>query len=213
MSHSNPDRRRFIAGMAGGLAGAALVAHATALEAATRATPGASRHVSAWDDSWTTKLGRYRTAFDVADIDAERGPDMIGDVMDAYHEAMGTTDADLGFVLVLRHKAVPYFFSDALWAKYEIGKLKTEKDSETKAPYRRNPHREVVTALQKRGVVVLGCNRAVQGFVGRMATETKRPAEEVKRDVMDGLMPGVILQPNGLYAMARAQDVGCGFMR
>jgi hypothetical protein len=35
----------------------------------------------------------------------------------------------------------------------------------------------------------------------------------VRDEVLGGLLPGVTLLPNGLYALARAQDVGCGFMR
>jgi hypothetical protein len=88
-----------------------------------------------------------------------------------------------------------------------------EKDPVTKAGYKRNPRRELVTRLQERGVIVLGCNKAVNGFIGMIAEQTNVTDADVRPVVMEGLMPGVILQPNGLYALARAQNVGCGFMR
>ena len=202
--------------MAGGVAGIAATACATSLHAADigqlskRALAGGT---GKWDDSWTTRLGAHRTVFDVSDLEAEPGPDAVPDVMDAYHDVLGTSDADLGFVLVLRHHAVPLFFGDAIWAKYPVSEDMKEKDPNTNAPYKRNPQRDLVAKLQQRGVVVLGCNRAVAGFIVRTADHAKAKTEDVRREVMGSLMPGVILQPNGLYALARAQDVGCGFMR
>lgn len=202
--------------MAGGIAGIAATAYATSLHAAD--TGLLSRHAlgggaGKWDDSWTARLGSHRTVFDVPDLEAEPGADAVPDVMDAYHEVLGTADSDLGFVLVLRHHAVPLFFGDAIWAKYRVSEDMKEKDPNTNAPYKRNPQRELVAKLQQRGVIVLGCNRAVSGFIERTAEQAKARSEDVRREVMASIMPGVILQPNGLYALARAQDVGCGFMR
>ena len=213
MTRPHSDRRRFLAGLAGGLAGAALVTPGATLHAALRTTVPEEGRASAWDDSWTTRLGPHRTTFDVPDLDAEPGVDGVASVMDAWHEALGTRDADLGMVLVVRHTAVPFLFSDALWARYDLGKAMKEHDEATKAPYRRNPKRADIIALQARGVVVLGCNRAVQGLSGHIASETRASAEAVQHEVMNAILPGVILQPNGLYALARAQDVGCGVIR
>lgn len=182
-------------------------------EAGARVLPGNHAGDGKWDDSWTTKLGRHRTVFDVASLEADPGVDQVADVMDAFHEVLGTSDPDLGFVLVIRHRAVPLFMSDVIWAKYDLGKDMKEKDPETSAAWTHNPARATLEKLQKRGVIMLGCNRAVTGFIGRMAKHTKTSEDDVKREVMEGIMAGVILQPNGLYALARAQDVGCGVMR
>jgi hypothetical protein len=35
----------------------------------------------------------------------------------------------------------------------------------------------------------------------------------VHQELLGNLLPEVTLLPNGLYALARAQDVGCGVMR
>lgn len=208
----SPDRRGFIAGIAGGLAGIALTSCAGSLPgAATAAAPTSA--TGKWDDSWTTRLGHYRTVFDVADMDTEPGVDGMSRVMDGYHEVLGTTDRDLGFVLVIRHRAIPFIFSDALWARYDIAQYIKEKDPVTGQPYKRNPRRELIARLQSRGVTVLGCDRAVRGYIETLAEQTKATADAVRPLVMKELLPGVILQPNGLYALARAQNLGCGFMR
>jgi intracellular sulfur oxidation DsrE/DsrF family protein len=206
--------------MAGGVAGLAVTACApmqqagasvAAMPGATPgATPGGARR---WDDSWTTRLGRHRVVFDVSELEQAPGPWVVEDVMDAYHEVLGTTDRDMGVVLILRHHAVPLFFGDATWATYELSKDMKEKDPKTNEAYRTNPARELVTKLQGRGVTVLGCNRAVQGFSARTARQTKANVDEVRKGVMDAMLPGITLLPNGLFALARAQEVGCSFMR
>jgi intracellular sulfur oxidation DsrE/DsrF family protein len=210
------QRRDFLASVAGGVTALAATACALPMQQAgdgafERSAPAAT--AQRWDDSWTGRLGRHRVVFDVSELEQAPGPWVVGDVIDAYHEALGTTDRDMGVVLILRHQAVPGFFSDALWAKYELAKNMKEKDPKTKEAWRVNPMRELVTGLQARGVTVLGCNRAVRGFTMRTAKQAGVSEEAMRREVMDNLLPGVILLPNGLYALARAQEVGCSFMR
>jgi hypothetical protein len=45
------------------------------------------------------------------------------------------------------------------------------------------------------------------------AERTKRDVEEVKNDVRNGLVPGAILMPTGVFALVRAQNAGCAYMR
>lgn len=210
MTANSSNRRHFIASVAG-MASVAAAASVLPLAGAAADMPATT---GTWDDSWTQRLGKHRVAFEQYELEQSPAPVwFVSRVMDGYKEVLGTTDADLGMVLVLRHEAVPYFFSDALWAKYDIAKGMKEMDPSTKAPYRVNPLREEVQGLQKRGVIVLGCNRAVTAFVTRMAEEAKADRAAVEAEVRANLFPGVILQPNGVYAVARAQDVGCGLVR
>jgi hypothetical protein len=208
MTRQTPDRRQFLASIGASAATLAL-AGCAANGSGLTTTP----HASAWDDSWTQRLGRHRTLFDVPELDATPGVGQVAPVMDAYHEVLGTSDADLGFVLIIRHMAVPLFFNDELWAKYDIGASLKYKDPKTSAPFKYNPVRPLIARAQQRGVIVLGCSTAVVGFAGMTAQKAKTPVAAVKDEVMAGIMPGVILQPNGLYALARAQNAGCGFMR
>jgi hypothetical protein len=216
VSRPTSHRRDFLVGIAGGIAGLAVTSCAGSRQGGATSETLAlapARSGTTWDDSWTTRLGRLRTVFDVADLETEPGASAVPDVMDAYHEALGTTDRDLGIVLVLRHRAIPLFLGDAIWSKYDVARKMAEKDPATNAPYRVNPQRALIVKLQQRGVIVLGCNRAVSGFIARTATETKTAEADVRRDVMGSILPGVILQPNGLYALSRAQTAGCGVMR
>jgi hypothetical protein len=216
MLNSPTDRRTFVATLTGGTA--ALLSAAGCASPLVGGMPGGSSsptplRSAKWDDGWTTRLGRHRTVFDVADLEAQPGVGQIAPVMDAYNEVLGTSDKDLGFVLVIRHFAIPMALSDAMWAKYDVGADLKRKDPATKESYKRNPFTTLITSVQARGVTVLGCHSAAIGLAGLLAQRAKADAATVREEVLRGLLPGVILLPNGLYALARAQDVGCGFMR
>ncbi|MEO7455838.1 MAG: hypothetical protein ABIY52_06205 [Gemmatimonadaceae bacterium] len=206
-------RRAFLLGMARTAATLAIAGCRSA--AATVPDIGAGRAApsSKWDDSWTKRLGAHRTVFDFAEIEATPGMGQIPPVMDAYNEVLGTTDHDLGFVLVVRHMAVTALLDDAMWNKYDLGADLKHKDPSTSAPFKRNPFRGLISLIQNRGVVLLGCNTALMGLGAMMAQREKKEMATVQEEFRKALFPGVILLPNGLYALSRAQEVGCGFMR
>src|SRR4051812_3126842 len=61
-----------------------------------------------FDDSWTRRINKpYRAVFDFPDIKDPTPVGKLEAVMDAHHEALGLTDADLSFVLIIRHFATP----------------------------------------------------------------------------------------------------------
>jgi intracellular sulfur oxidation DsrE/DsrF family protein len=118
---------------------------------------------------------------------------------------------------------------DALWAKYPVARVANVKPSEANRkkdpfpafnPYAR-PHTEaekeygeyLLEGLLGAGAVVLACNNAFMGFTYRLAKETKADLDAVRAEARAGLLRGVALQPSGVYATLRAQEVGCTFMR
>ena len=115
-------------------------------------------------------------------------------------------DADAQAVLVIRHQAIPMVFNDAMWAKYGVGKLAQLADGS------RNPYGQRITALGAR-VIVLGCDQATRNFTGRMASGAGGDRTAVYEEVKANLLPGVILQPTGVYAVHRAQEGGCTMIR
>jgi hypothetical protein len=209
---SPTDRRSFVATLAGSTAMLSLTACTSAAAGAVGTAPRASSRSSKWDDGWTERLGKHRTVFDVPDFDSQ-GVWQVAPVMDAFNEVLGTSDKDLGFVLIVRHSAIPMAFKDEIWAKYDFTQELKRKDPKTNETYKRNPYAAMITAAQARGVVVLGCHVAAVGMSNMLARRANMDATAVREEVMANLLPGVTLLPNGLYALARAQDVGCGFMR
>ena len=179
-----------------------------------------ARSATEWDDSWTKHLGSsHRFVFDMADMArASSVLDEIGTLYSDYHEALGTPDRDMHVVLVIRHSALALALGDALWDKYAIGELRSVKDPATDAWATRNPMlaaarpteaTTAIDALQRRGVTLLACNRAMVGLGESIAEKQKLDRAAVEQDLRAGLLPGVTLQVNGVYARLRAQDAGC----
>lgn len=231
-SPPSTPRRDFLARVAATTA-AALVAgsaHATSLAAATARRSDAARTAAPdFDDSWTERVraAKHRVVFDSPDVGGGSALEQAMVFMDNYHEMFGATDAESVPVVVMRHLGTVLAMNDALWEKYALGARAKVDDPATGQPAKRNPFVRIGTdesvepisagaalpALHARGAVLLACNRALMHFADQKARELKADVEAVRAEFRANLVSGVILQPSGIYAVARAQEAGCGFIR
>jgi len=197
------------------LAAAACRGPAAAVESATTVpTPGPRGAApSNWDDSWTTRLkAKHRAVFDSPEIDDGLALNHTTGYVRAMHDALGSDDAQT--VLVLRHHGVPLAFNDAMWAKYAIGEDKKVRDrSGDWATH--NPHAGTIAAqLLAKGHIVLACDLATRNYAGQISRRLAgATTAAVYQELKANLIPGVILQPTGVYAAHRAQEVGCTYIR
>jgi hypothetical protein len=188
-----------------------------------------------WDDSGFGRLtAKHKAVFDTPDVSEGMilGPGHATRYINGVHDALGASNADVQTVVVIRHHAIAFAFNDAMWAKYEIGKdLKIKGDGEewaTKNPFTAsrnrggrgggavaNNDRPQANAewLTSHGHILLGCDLATQGYAGTIASRTKGTMKTIYEELKANLVPGLILQPNGIYATLRAQEAGCVFMR
>lgn len=192
-------------------------------------TPRSAGRSPAFDDSWTTRVraAAHRAVFDSPDVADGLALGHAAVFMDNYHEMFGTSDADTVPVIVMRHQGTVIAMGDALWEKYELGKRTKLVDPVTGEVATRNPFVSVgakdphaliepgctLPALRARGAVLLACNRALMHFAAQKSREMKLKLEDVQEEFRAGLVPGVILQPSGVYAVIRAQEAGCGAVR
>lgn len=182
-----------------------------------------------FDDTWTAQVraAAHKAVFDSPDVSDGLALGHAAVFMDNYHEMFGTRDADTVPVIVLRHQGTVIAMGDALWDKYELGKRTKLVDPVTGDEARRNPFVNVgkddkhaliepgctLPALRARGAVLLACNRALMHFAAQKAKEMKLNEDEVKAEFRAGLVPGVILQPSGIYAQIRAQEAGAELVK
>lgn len=138
------------------------------------------------------------------------------------------TEKDCSVVVVLRHSSIGYAMEDKLWTKYELGKVFEANDPETKQPATRNPFwrpkpgaykipgvGEIligVDQLQASGVQFCVCQAAINVYSAVLAESMKLKHEDVKKDFMDAILPGIQPVPSGVWALGRAQDHGCGYI-
>jgi intracellular sulfur oxidation DsrE/DsrF family protein len=64
-----------------------------------------------------------------------------------------------------------------------------------------------------RGLTVLVCNRAAMNMAHSFAEKYKLDVEKVREEVRNGLIPGALLMPNGIFAIVRAQNAGCAYLK
>ncbi|MEP6712205.1 MAG: twin-arginine translocation signal domain-containing protein [Ferruginibacter sp.] len=178
-------------------------------------------------DEWFAKIkGKHRIVFD-ATHPKEIFPFAWPRVFLMTNEATGSPAKDCGVVVILRHEAIPYAFEDKLWAKYKFGEMFSANDPATKAPSIRNPFwkpekgafkipgiGEVaigINELQDSGVMFCVCNAAMTVYSAAVAEKMGLAAADVKKEWMDGLLPGVQPVPSGVWAVGRAQEHGCAY--
>ena len=217
------QRREFL----GQLATAAVVLAGTACAAPALATSQASAPADApvaptsstpasktvFDDSWVGRLtAKHKAVFDSPEINDGAAIWQAQLWAAGFKEMYNLTDADTQAVLVLRHAAVPMVFNDEIWAKYQVGKLRKVK-SEQGAWATANPYAKMLAEAHAKGSIILGCNLAAMSVAASIAQANKLDAETVRKDIRANLIPGALLMPSGIFAVHRAQEAGCTYLR
>ena len=232
-------RRTFLAQLATVTAAFAATACASGGASAAAALPGAAEPVGEFpklapvpalpalefDDSWASRItGRYRAVFDSPAIEDGTAVFNAYSYMQGFKDMYKVQDADVNAVIVMRHMAIPMILDDEIWARYKLGEYTKTKEAAGDAWAQRNPFWKAapgdtggadytLDALHRRGVVLLGCALATQGFAGILARRAGDSSAAMFDELRRHLVPGVQLQPSGIFAVMRAQEAGCHYMR
>lgn len=216
---SNLPRRSFL----GGAAAAALgLAAAPALGAVVHGTVTSSaRNPDAWLEALT---GKHRSIVDMPGFNDGLPPVHILNYLNTYNTAYSVPDSDINVVGTFYGSTTLLAANDAMWAKYRLGELVGVEGADG-TPATRNPWRTEVKALgmtiapagieslQRRGVLFIVCNNALNFFTGTIAQARGLAAATVDADVRANLLPGVVVVPAMVIAIERAQAHGLAYRR
>ncbi len=173
-------------------------------------------------EAWLGRIkGKHRQVFDAPEPN-DGLPLAWSRVFLSTSNEAGTPDSDLCAVVVLRHSAIPLAMNDEAWAKYKFGELFKITDHATNAPAVRNVYAHVkpgelpfpdmaVEQLQGRGVLFSVCNMAITFYSAGVAKNMDLKAEDVKKDWIAAVLPGIQVVPSGVLAVNRAQEKGCSY--
>jgi intracellular sulfur oxidation DsrE/DsrF family protein len=178
-------------------------------------------------DEWFNKItGKHRIIFDATHPE-EIMPFAWPRIFLITNDKTGTPAKDCSVVVVLRHNAIPFAFEDRLWKKYKFGSKYKIDDPTTGTASVRNPFWKPakgdfmipgigeaqigIDELQSDGVMFCVCDVAISVQSSRMAKTMKIDADEVKKDLMTGLLPGIMVVPSGVWAVDRAQEHKCSY--
>lgn len=229
-------RRRFL-----GLLGGASILGVTATPSFLHAAPPVAPHdplarpyhgddhalpiTETWDMSWTTRVnGKYRAVFDSPEI--ADGAALVRAVAwcDMYKEVYGSERSEMSPVVVFRHSAIDLIMKDEYWARYEVGKDNKLRTNEGKKWRVTNPvsgdsagsderaRKYTVEPFLSSGGVVLACGWAFRFVTSRIAKKDKLEAADARKRATELMIPGIIIQPNGIFACLRAQEAGCHYI-
>ncbi|MGC4037846.1 MAG: twin-arginine translocation signal domain-containing protein [Chitinophagaceae bacterium] len=223
--HKQTSRRGFLGSIAAGTTALGISAIATPFNLHAETIQGNNPEDP---DAWFNKIkGKHRIIFDVAQPH-EIFPFAWPKVYLLTNGATGSSPKDCSVVVVLRHSAIGYAMQDNLWEKYKFGEMFKADDPKTKAPATRNPFWKPgpddfkipgigpvaigINDLQNDGVMFCVCDVALTVNSAVAAMKTNGNGEEIKKEWLAGLLPGIQVVPSGVWAVGRAQEHGCGYL-
>jgi hypothetical protein len=219
-------RRDFLGRITAGAAAYSALPFALAVSAC--AAEGSSQAAGEFDLSWPNKLtGKHKAVFDMADIESGyglwRGMAWSGQVQ----QFLGAAATDVSLVTILRHNAIYLAMDQAYWDKYGVGKAMNVTHPMTQQPTDKNPvllgadggvpapfDAAALPKQQAKGVIYLACNLAFSlDVVPRVEAADKVSTAEATKIAKSHVLPGVLLQPSGVFAATRAQEAGCAYVK
>jgi len=168
---------------------------------------------------------------DVPEVDSGFGVFRATIWQQQYSGALGVSPKDINSVLVLRHNGIFLAMQQRFWDEYEIGKTHNVIHPATGKQTTRNPALMSSSrpgdeappqfdsfALDKflaAGGIALGCSLAMDLIIVRSVVVPKDKISEdaARKKALSMLVPGVIMQPSGIFAAIRAQEAGCSYVR
>jgi hypothetical protein len=204
-------RRSLMSGMS-----AVAAAFALGSRPASAQTAGApfqpARHPQ---DEWLDKIpGKHRVVFDV--ITSRGVPEALhfaNNIYSGNKSMYGLDESDLAVVIVLRHSATAFGYSDAMWAKHgkALAAATSYTDPKSSEPPKVNPFNatriETFDEMAKRGVRFGVCDTASRGLSRRLAGPGG-DAEATYKEMVASMIPNSRLLVAGVIGVTRAQEYG-----
>ena len=213
------SRRQFLGSVAALSATGAILPSALGAE-----SPGPEPVSADWDVSWRQKIGsEFRAVYDNPVINEGVGLWRAIDWKRNITEVYGDAAKDASTVLVIRHEAIPMIMSHAFWERHELGAVNEINDSSGN-PVKHNPFLSrpnttpggrrgaTIDAFLEEGRIILACNYAFgRSIVGPEQRKSGASAADARAAALKEVIPGVIMQPSGFFAVIEAQRSGCHF--
>jgi hypothetical protein len=213
---SGAPRRRFLGGVAAGVAALVVGRAASAGAELNRitATPPA-------DEKWLAKIkGTHRQVVDCTSHNDGFGVAFALNFIDTTKDALSAPESEFTSVVGFRHFSMPLALNDAMWKKYKIGEMLNVTDPATKAPAVRNIFRDNILGrpgltyeqvIATRPVILYACNVALTVLSGMAAPNAATTPDAAKAEWTANILPGVVIVPSGVYALNRAQQSHCTY--
>ena len=219
---SHYRRRSMLSGMGAALAAFALRPKSAEAQSTAGARP--FEPVRHSQDEWMDAIpGKHRTVIDCAAAAAAgTGVFYANNIFTANRNGYQLADSDIAVIVVLRHEATAFAYTDAIWAKYGtlLGPMGKITDPRTNQPPTVNPlnSREFGSAMTNLGVTAAAlasrgahfgiCDMATNRIAGVIATAVKSAQPEIYKELVANILPNGHMVAAGVVAINRAQERG-----
>ncbi len=191
------------------------------------ALPIAHSTADDFDMTWIKRVtGKHKAVFDAPDIAGGLGVIRAAVVKQQYLNAFKIPASAFTGVIVLRHDGIALAMNQAFWDAYGLAKTNNVKHPWTGEPITKNPAMltpadglpamlagaDLATQIRS-GTIVLACNLAFADMVDLVAKTDKLADAAARTKALSMMMPGVIMQPSGVFATTVAQEQGCVYVR
>ena len=228
MSRQSPlsrERRSFLTRLNAGTASLAAMAFGGVAMAQQKSAAAArwepARHEK---DDWFDQLpGKHRLVFDTTAHDGVGDAILFANNFLRVNRAdYNLQNSDLAVVIVVRHRATPFGYNDAMWAKYGptiAARAKVEDPKSKLAPkiniFNSTDYAELLAnrettldSLFKQGVQLAVCSVSTRGYAGAIAQAVGGDANAIFNELTSNLMSNSRMVPAGIVAVNRAQERG-----
>jgi intracellular sulfur oxidation DsrE/DsrF family protein len=215
-------RRRFIGRLA------MLATPAVALHLGASPARGAVAAAAGVDEPqpWLEALkGKHKTVLDVEQHRNGHALAQAKGLLDGWRDAFGVPEGEVNVVMGVRGGGVPIVLRDEAWRRFALGAHYEVADAATRVPAAHNVFtaahvwaggpvtaEQTVEALQRRGVLFLLCRNTVNGLARRLSAGGHGTPEAVGAELLEGVLPGVVVVPAMLIAFTQLQARGAAYV-
>ena len=175
-----------------------------------------------WDITWTKRVtGKHKALFDIPEVAGGVGVNRAAIWGRQYMDTLKVAPSDLTTVLSIRHAGVFLLMTQTYWETYEVGKAR-KLTNEDGSVMQHNPvlpppgapggGSMMLDQQIRNGAIVLGCNLAFRAVVSLVEKKDGLTNAQAREKAKSFILPGVIMQPSGIFANAMAQESGCVFI-
>lgn len=214
------QRRSFLARLAAAAAAFGLgPASARAQDAAPKPSASPASSGGRWQaarearDDWYDQVpGKHRLVFDsVSPEGVASAVQFTGNFFTGNKNGYDLESSDVAVIIVMRHRATQFAFTDAIWSKYGAHLSESEKfvDPKTNQAPSTNVYRSGLESQVKRGVHLAICDLSTHRLAGYIARKVEGGnADAVYKELTGNALANVHFVPAGIVAVNRAQEHG-----
>lgn len=181
-----------------------------------------------WDLSWAKRVSaaKNKAVFDSPELESGLGVLRAGIWKAQVNEVQGVPVSQIAAVAVMRHEGIVLAMKQAFWDRYGVGPMKKatglDGNATTNNPVLVTPGDSGLppvladAKLEKfiaAGGIALACNLAFElDILPIVMNADKLAHDEARKLALTMLVPGVILQPSGVFAVVHAQEAGAQYV-